>query len=189
MTEPVAKSAKETAALLHALADMIDAYGMPAEHAEPEPVIPRSQSTLAPLDMATIHPAVTKRELHITKIDEDQQLVFGWASIANTADGNPIVDSQSDIIEPAELENAVYKFMQEYSARGAGELHKGDPVGRIVESVILTPQKMAAMGIDHAMPTGWWIGMKVDDAAVFEKVKSGRYRMFSIQGRAVRHAA
>lgn len=185
MSEPVAKSAEEVCAVLRALADLIETGDVPA----PTDVIPASVSTLGPLDMATIYPAVNKRELNITKVDEDQQLVFGWASISNSADGTPVVDSQGDIIEPRELENAVYKFVKDYAAKGAGQLHKGEPVGHIVESVILTPQKMQAMGIDHPMPTGWWIGMKVDDAAVFEKVKSGRYRMFSIQGRAVRHAA
>jgi hypothetical protein len=43
------------------------------------------------------------------------------------------------------------------------------------------------MGIpDSTLPVGWWIGFKVLDQDVWEKVKSGEYPMFSIEGEAIR---
>lgn len=36
------------------------------------------------------------------------------------------------------------------------------------------------------MPVGWWIGFRVTDDDVWEKVKSGEYSMFSIGGTAIR---
>ena len=33
---------------------------------------------------------------------------------------------------------------------------------------------------------GWWIGFKVTDSGVWEKVKDGTYTMFSIEGEAER---
>jgi RNA polymerase subunit RPABC4/transcription elongation factor Spt4 len=54
-------------------------------------------------------------------------------------------------------------------------------IGTVIESVVLTPEKSAAMG----MPPGtvpqlaWWLGLKIDDAATWAKVKSGEYRAFS----------
>ncbi|MCI8806493.1 MAG: hypothetical protein HFE59_11595, partial [Clostridiales bacterium] len=33
---------------------------------------------------------------------------------------------------------------------------------------------------------GWWVGFHIDDAEVWEKIKNGEYRMFSIEGTAVR---
>ena len=50
-----------------------------------------------------------------------------------------------------------------------------------------TPEKMAAMGIKPGiLPYGWWIGMKITDAEVWKKIKAGKYKMFSIEGRAKR---
>lgn len=43
------------------------------------------------------------------------------------------------------------------------------------------------MGIpEGVVPEGWWIGFKVTDDEVWEKVKDGTYPMFSIEGEAVR---
>ncbi len=120
--------------------------------------------------------------MKIAKIVEDEQLVFGWASVSADAEGRLIVDSHGDVIEPAELERAAYDFMIE--ARKSGERHEGDAVGDVVESVMITPQKAEAMGIE-APHTGWWIGVHIPDAEVFAKVKSGEYEMFSIEGTAV----
>jgi hypothetical protein len=186
MTE-IAKNATEVCGLLRALADLIEANGMPMPTATIEqPIMPRSQSTLGPLDVPTLYPAHKSADddvatVHVCKTDDDQQLVFGWASVAD------IVDSQGDIIEPHELEKAVYQFVRDYSL--AGELHVGGPVGKIVESMVLTQEKAAAMGLPAPTSAAWWIGMRVDDPEVFAKVKSGSYRMFSIQGRAMRQAA
>lgn len=184
MTEPVAKDALATAAFLRSLAALIAAYGFPTPTDE---LTPRSQSVLAPLDMPTVHPALSKRA-QIAKVDEDRQLVFGWASVVTTEKGDLVEDSQHDRIEPHELEQAVYEFLPRFGQQGTGELHKGDPVGHVVESMVFTPEKTLAMGLPD-MPVGWWIGVKVTDPEVFAKVKSGDYRMFSVQGRAVREPA
>ncbi len=46
----------------------------------------------------------------------------------------------------------------------------------------------SAMPAD-ALPEGaWWGGFRVDDDEVWERIKSGELRMFSIQGRAEREA-
>lgn len=39
---------------------------------------------------------------------------------------------------------------------------------------------------EGTLPVGWWIGFKVLDEDVWEKVKSGEYPMFSIEGEAER---
>jgi cation transport regulator ChaB len=125
-----------------------------------------------------------KKELelqgNICKTDAGQNLVFGWASVIEK-DGQPVVDLQGDVIRPAELEKSAYAFV--HDVRVAGEMHKRIGVGSLVESVVLTKEKQAAMGIpeDANIPVGWWIGMKVDPE-VFAKVKSGEYNAFSIGG-------
>lgn len=121
----------------------------------------------------------------ITKRDDDKMLAFGWANISVTVDGRVIEDYQEDIIEPEELEQAAYKFVELY--REGGEMHERGGTAVLVESVVFTKEKMLAIGIpEGVLPVGWWIGFKVLDPQVWEKVKDGTYSMFSIEGEAVR---
>jgi hypothetical protein len=125
------------------------------------------------------------RRLTVMKSDGDRRQVFGWANVAVRADGEEIVDWQEDIVEIEELENAAYDFTASFGT--AGEMHRRGGVGRLIESVVFTKEKAAAMGIpDGYMPEGWWVGFHIDDGEAWEKVKDGTYTMFSIEGRARR---
>ena len=124
----------------------------------------------------------------IRKIDDDQHLVFGWANISVTTNGETVLDLQEDIIEPEELEQAAYNFVLE--SRDGGEMHEQTGVATLVESVVLTEEKQMAMGIPAGfVPVGWWVGFKVEDEEVWQKVKTGEYSMFSIGGTAIREDA
>lgn len=117
----------------------------------------------------------------------EKGLVSGWANISKNADGSIPLDWQGDVISPDTLEDAAINFMLDY--RDSGELHQGGSVGTVVESVVLTKDKQVAMGIpEGTVPEGWFITVKLNDQEVIEKVKSGEYRMFSIQGTAERVA-
>ena len=109
----------------------------------------------------------------------------GWANVATNADGSKPLDWQGDVIEPAELEKAAIQFMLDY--RDSGVNHAGESTGTVVESIVMTKDKQAAMGIPEGIvPEGWFITVKVNNDEVFQKVKSGEFRMFSIQGTAER---
>lgn len=126
-----------------------------------------------------------KRMFKITKRDDEQMLAFGWANVSIRSDGELIEDWQEDIVEPEDLEQAAYEFVQLY--REGGEMHERGGVATLVESVVFTEEKQRAMGIpEGTLPVGWWIGFKVLDAGVWEKVKDGTYSMFSIEGEAER---
>lgn len=121
----------------------------------------------------------------IAKSDDDKMLAFGWASVAIRVDGEVIEDWQEDIVEPEELENAAYNFVELY--REGGEMHERGGAAVLIESVVFTKEKLLAMGIpEGTLPVGWWIGFKVTDPDVWEKVKDGTYPMFSIEGEAER---
>ena len=121
----------------------------------------------------------------IQKSDDDKRLAFGWASAAATINGETVEDCVGDIIEIEELEQAAYAFVELY--REGGEMHERGGCAVLVESIVFTPEKIAAMGIpEGTVPTGWWIGFKVTDDDVWAKVKDGSYPMFSIEGSAVR---
>jgi len=116
----------------------------------------------------------------LQKFDDEKQIVFGWLSVAKDEQGNSIVDHQGHEIAPEILEDAVYEFNLE--SRAGGDCHE-KIVSRLVESVMLTKEKQAAIGIPPGcVPEGWWCGFKVDDAASWKKIKSGEHEMMSIAG-------
>lgn len=124
-------------------------------------------------------------ETPVVKSRDDEHLVFGWANISLDKEGNTPIDWQGDETAPEVLEKAAYNFVLKH--RTTGEMHKGPSVGLLVESVMLTKQKQAAMGIpEGTVPEGWWIGFYVPDDTIVAKIKSGEYKMFSIQGKAKR---
>lgn len=143
----------------------------------------------------TFHQALRLEELkkhrfQVYKTDGDRRLVFGWANVSVTREGQPVVDYQDDMIDPEELEQAVYNYVLDF--RTGGEEH--DPArrgkARLVESCMFTEDKLAAMGLPQGtVPLGWWIGFYVDDDETWEKIKNGSYRMFSIEGVAQREPA
>lgn len=128
---------------------------------------------------------IIKGRFKIAKSDDEKMLAFGWASVSMRVDGELVEDWQEDIVEPEDLERAAYEFVMLY--REGGEMHERGDAAVLVESVVFTEEKIKAMGIpDGVLPIGWWIGFKVTDKDVWEKVKDGTYQMFSIEGEAQR---
>ena len=122
----------------------------------------------------------------IIKANFDEKKVFGWASVAADENG-AIVDSDGDIIKIDELETAAYGFVV-YSRTG-GEMHEKTGIGVLIESMVFTPEKIAALNLpENSLPLGWWVGFQIFDEAVWQKIKSGEYSMFSIGGEATREA-
>lgn len=123
----------------------------------------------------------------IYKTDDDKRLVFGWASIAITADGEQLEDRQNDMIDPEDLEEAVYEYVLNFRDTGEEHIPTMRKKGKLVESCVLTAEKQKAMGIPAGtLPIGWWIGFKIEDDDAWQRVKNGTYRMFSIEGKANR---
>ncbi len=131
---------------------------------------------------------VIKGHFRIAKSDDEKMLAFGWANVSMRVGGELIEDWQGDIIEPEELEAAAYEYVRLYG--DGGEMHERGGVAVLIESVVFTEDKMAAMSIPvGTLPVGWWIGFKVTDKDVWEKIKNGTYSMLSIEGEAERVAA
>lgn len=118
----------------------------------------------------------------IVKIDEDKKLVFGWASIIKDTQGKILLDRQDDFIDSEEeLEKAAYDYV--LKSRDGGEMHIRKGVSTMVESIVLSEEKQAALGIPSGVvPIGWWVGFKVNDSRVWQEVKKGSYIGFSVHG-------
>lgn len=143
-------------------------------------------------------------EFLISKLDDGQSLVFGWANVSVAkstsagSGGHSIFDLQKDSIPPEELEKAAYNFVLNF--RESDEMHEGPCIGKCVESMVFTPDKLAKLATDpttgivddealtllkRILPTRWWVGFKLDRPS-YEAVKSGKFKMFSIAGEAER---
>lgn len=120
----------------------------------------------------------------IIKVDEEQRIVWGWASVTKI-NGQDVVDKQGDIIEPKTLEKAATEFM--LGARNGLTMHKGEPTTTIVHSMLFTEEVKKAFGIESPYE-GWLIAVKVHCDKTWELVKGGKFRGFSIGGKATRRA-
>jgi hypothetical protein len=120
----------------------------------------------------------------ISKVDDEQRLVFGYAYVCQNDTGQ-VVDKSGDFVEDSEeLAKAAYDFV--LKSRDGGDWHKRVGVSTMVESVVFTPEKIAKMGLPDTTPTGWWVGYKIHDDEVWGKVKDGTYSSFSVHGKGVR---
>jgi phosphohistidine swiveling domain-containing protein len=124
----------------------------------------------------------TNIEGKILKTDDEQRLVYGWASVV-TEKGEPVVDRQGDVIEADTLVKAVNEFMEH--VRVGKAMHTGEQVGTIVHSLPITKEIGEALGI-QTNREGWVVAYKVYDDAVWDMVKSGELAAFSIGGRAMK---
>jgi hypothetical protein len=114
----------------------------------------------------------------IIKIDNEQQNVWGFASVIEE-NGQPVIDSQGDVISEDELAKGAYQFV--LSSRAAKEMHRGDGVGRLIESVVLTKQLQDSLGIDLGK-VAWLVGFHIDDPKVWQRIKRGELPGLSIHG-------
>lgn len=127
----------------------------------------------------------------ISKIDADKRLVFGWAYVSHDNAGNVMVDKSGEFIDDYdELEKAAYDFVLR-SRRGGIDHERSDygPVikSTMIESMVLTPEKCQAIGIQPGtVPSGWWVGFRVEDDDAWQMVKRGERMAFSIHGTGVK---
>ena len=118
----------------------------------------------------------------ILKTDDEQRMVYGWASVV-TEKGEAVIDRQGDVIEAGTLVKAVNEFMEH--VRVGKAMHVGDQVGVVVHSLPITKEIGDALGIQSDRE-GWVVAYKVFDDTVWNMVKSGELAAFSIGGRAIK---
>jgi hypothetical protein len=117
--------------------------------------------------------------------------VYGYASTSVDSDGGLVVDHQGDIIPPDELEAAVTGFLR--SAAATNVEHQGPDVGRVIETALITPERLESYGLaidkrsPHPAPqVGWLVGFEVVDADAARAVRKGDLVELSIEGSADR---
>ena len=121
----------------------------------------------------------------IAKTDDTQRRVFGWGSVVVTKEGATLVDLQGDVIDIADLEEAMYAYVTE--SRALTFDHAGETRGTLIESMVFTPDKIAALAIpEGTVPLGAWLGFEIATEEDYALVKERGLIMFSIEGMAQR---
>lgn len=122
----------------------------------------------------------------IVKTDPAQQIVFGWAYVTHDHEGNLNVDKSGDFADDIyDVEKTAYDFV--LKSRNGDADHTNVKGSTMVESIIFTPEKIEKMGLpEGSVPLGWWVGFKVEDAAVWDRVVKGELTAFSIHGTGTR---
>ncbi len=122
----------------------------------------------------------------VSKVDEDKRLVFGWAYVTHDKDGQINVDKSGEFVDDyEELEKGAYDFV--IKSRAGDADHTNIKGSEMVESMVFTPEKIEKMGLaPGTLPSGWWVGFKIEDEEVWRSVKNGKRLAFSIHGRGTR---
>jgi HK97 family phage prohead protease len=100
-----------------------------------------------------------EKYLPIEKIDNEERMVYGYAS-------TPDLDSQGEIVELVAIERALPSYMKFPTIR---EMHTANPVGRTKTAIV--------------DKKGLFIGAKIVDDNSWKKIKEGVFNGFSIGGR------
>lgn len=116
----------------------------------------------------------------------DKRIAFGFCVVSKDKNGQEIFDLQNDGIDEQELEDLAYRYVQFY--RDAGSEHNSVHKGVLIESVVFTAEKLRVWGVPKGIlpESAWWVGFKIIDDITWQKVKSGEYAAFSIEGSAIR---
>jgi hypothetical protein len=113
----------------------------------------------------------------ICKTDESKRMVYGIFLYPEEA------DHDGDVISIDDIEKVAHGFMKDY--RTIDEMHKDVIEADIVESAIAWKDDLEVYG--KKVKKGTWFGaVKVNDDKVWDKVKAGLYKGFSVRISGVR---
>lgn len=110
--------------------------------------------------------------------DVTGRYIAGWFSVV-TKGGELVEDIQGDVILMDDLREAAHEFVK--TSRVAKAMHDGDPIGDVIESVIIDDDFAKAHGIEHD-ERGWWGAIEVTDPTIRKRIRKGELRCFSIGG-------
>lgn len=118
--------------------------------------------------------------------DEEKRVVMGAIMVANL----PIYRYNEDmgehyvVFRPNVIEQAVLRFFKERRNDQANVMHDGIKVDGVYlyESFLIDERKPTPKGFDK-LPDGSWFGsFKVENDEIWQRVKSGEFAGFSIEG-------
>ena len=122
---------------------------------------------------------IVGEEFHapIFKADEERRLVYGVIAESD------MIDAQGDVMNARTIEDMAHDYM--IRSRKFDDRHNWKQVAAmLVESWIVREDTNLFGQLVKAI--SWVIGVKVFDDVIWQKIKSGVYKAFSIGGKGVR---
>lgn len=115
----------------------------------------------------------------------DKRWVTGYVSVAKNEDGSVVADYDGDVIDVENLRERMIDYMLKSRESGLHhQIKKG--IGKCVEIVTFTPEMRKFLGVDGLVKEGTLATFYVEDDDVWQQIKDGKIKSFSIGGRAVR---
>lgn len=119
----------------------------------------------------------------IVKAVPAKNQIFGWASVVTTG-GFEYTDMEGHSIDLEDLEKAAYdSIVLLAKGEAANDTHSPGTFGRMIESMVYTPEKIEALGLPSDFQQGWWVGLELPPER-YATVTNGDRLMFSIEGSA-----
>ena len=113
-----------------------------------------------------------------TKVDPVKKVCYGWAYVSKSDDA-VVVDHSGQTWGIDEVLKTAHQFITDCRVGGESHVYKGGAT--LVESLVLSKSVQEALGIDLGKE-GWFVGFRIDDDALLDKIVKGELKMFSIGG-------
>lgn len=114
---------------------------------------------------------------------DDKQVVYGIV-LEPMTDVTPSGDAHGDVMTEEEIEKTAHSFMRNYRTIKKG--HSGDAVKAYPVESFIAPSEMT-IGEQKVKKGSWVLGVKVDDADLWDSIKKGEINSFSPGGVGRRH--
>ena len=121
-------------------------------------------------------------DFQIVKCNMDQKVIFGWASAAALMDATRNENRNNGMNVSEDWESVMHAYASMCWEKAEQCDLNIQKKARMIESVILTKEKMRVLGIpEGTVQEGWWIGLRVDDDVLWEKMNKGILCTFTIE--------
>jgi hypothetical protein len=113
-------------------------------------------------------------------------IVEGYGTTLVDGDGALVIDHDDEILIPRLIVDAIHRA----AATGPIALdvdHLENPIGVVLEHLVIDPARREALGIEPSPAVGWYIAARVDDPATVARVESGELAEFSLLFERARH--
>ncbi len=123
-----------------------------------------------------------KIQFPITKVDEDQRLVYGVVYAPPRSEDDE--DTQGDWMTPEDIKKASHQFMSKARTKNVDTDHSFEPAPASVVESWLT--KVDGDLVDPLFPDepegSWVVGIYIEDDQLWDKIKKGDYNGLSLAG-------
>jgi len=123
----------------------------------------------------------------LSSVDKHHRVAYGWAYVCKKG-SLAVEDHSGDTWDIAEVEKTAHNFVLECRVGGESHVVKGG--AELVESLVFSKAVQDALGIDvkkdNESIEGWFVGFRITDEELLQKVENGDLTMFSIGGTGIR---